>query len=92
MGAEDAFEFTTDSFNSSAGTKVAHVGVKTDSEHLPGFKCMGEHEELCLSVDWGADGRAGEPGVSDFTDVRMGAAVAWMTLRPGPLFEIEESG
>jgi hypothetical protein len=50
MGSEDSLELSADAFERSAGTLITRVRVKADTEHLPGFEGMRQHEQLSFGV------------------------------------------
>jgi len=91
MGAENPLELSADAFERSAGTLVARVGVKADAKHLPGFESVRQHEQLGLGVGGGADGRAGQPGVTDLAGVGNATAVPCVALRPRPVLQVPEA-
>jgi hypothetical protein len=50
MGPQNSLELPANAFDSRARPLIPRIGMKTDSQHLPSFESIGEHEQLGLGV------------------------------------------
>ena len=53
--SEDPFEPASDALKRGPGTLIPGIRVEADTENLPDFEGMPQHEELSLSIRSGAD-------------------------------------
>src|SRR6266481_3620416 len=91
MGSENPIELTANAFERSARTLVTRIGMKANSEHLPRFECVRQHEQLGLGVGCGPDFRARQPPVTDLTDVGVVATMPRVALWPRPSLQVKEA-
>src|SRR6266478_9157276 len=91
MGSENPIELTANAFERSARTLVTRIGMKANSEYLPRFEGVGQHEQLGLGVGCGPDFRARQPRVTDLTDVGVVATVPRVAVWPRPALQVKEA-
>src|SRR6185437_8338446 len=90
MRAQNAFHLPSDALNRGPRSLVAHIGVQAHAKDLPGFKGVGQHQQLGFSIRRRADGRMRQPRVADLTRIGSLAPVLSMSRRPGPALQIEK--
>src|SRR5260370_16943033 len=87
-GSENPFELAADALEGSTRPRVPGIRVEANTEHMPRFEGVCQHEHLGFGIRRSPDCRARQPRVANLTDVRRAAAVRSVTRRPCPPFQV----